>query len=1069
MKVLIGLLFLDLVWLAVPAFSQTAQSLIVLNNSTSAMTDPNRLQTDSWRVEFQMHSWSTPGSTQNAITLNGTGMEVDIDAAGRLALVDKRDTSLTTCLYPLAGYTDVLVRIQRDYGSLAFKCEIWNVDGTGYNSTTNTFTPNAWPYTGGQLGDTAVSFRLGFLRILNTLVPMNGTPPTTATTDTLFSAWPFDGNLTDASGNGHSITFAGAAYAASTDLGPYPIIRTLGAPWWTNAVSLRAGKSNTLDGSYSYSMALAGSAVTYFWTALDAPSVTLWSSRTVAQPVVNGLVFGDYLISLTATDASGARQTATLHMGAVATDDNYVVIPKQERLMLAMTGPQILYGRNPWPYADHSNSATADVVGGEMGGPTSGLLIAADWKVPETGTVAISGSTVTGTGTALKTRFCGGGSSPSGGFYFVMTYDDPATMGRAGTWYSGVAGCASETSITLTDAFPYSGSTCLSACAHARSTNVGGCVSGIGSYGYYNSATQFFQLWQRSGIGRFRDYGRALNKITATCPGIDEGVLYMVAARINPTLQYAMQLAVDPGQPEDASYTRTLRNIAAKYSDTFVNGYVYANQSPFGAHTITDVRERTASYGDIAAAALVETDATQLANQKTWLEAGYTNQFAPQVKSDGHWVSWYAGNGVAPTVNLTNGSAIVTPVSGTFPADYCGTISTRAGSLQVVHNSPTIVGTGTDFTGTVGKMLVVYGHYGVNAGKDKFLIASVVDATHLITSTPMTLESESGLTFVIMSAPAGSAGIYGHFMLTDSSGTLTTQYEQPYWYGCTRDSTTQVTLDRAFVSPTGGNLYGLYSMDADYVNNSAAQPFYEGFAHSALQTAAAVGTTHSVQIKALADGLYPYISGDAYLASANGIHYAEGFADCLPKVTIMRHGCDGSGDVQALRMYGVELVQALAQAYLSNPTGPKKTFGDTLYGGEWGWDEKYGASPYSDGQYVVDCGAGTFAPNVNLKYPAQCHGLGSSASWPAARLGGAAAANPRTLSIGFRLANITNAAKVRCTLTLPSGATVQATATSSPCAVAADVRQGDHLLKLEYLTSGDVVLATSDQQVVKVN
>ena len=86
---------------------------------------------------------------------------------------------------------------------------------------------------------------------------------------------------------------------------------------------------------------------------------------------------------------------------------------------------------------------------------------------------------------------------------------------------------------------------------------------------------------------------------------------------------------------------------------------------------------------------------------------------------------------------------------------------------------------------------------------------------------------------------------------------------------------------------------------------------------------------------------------------------------------------------------------------------------------------------------------------------------------------GATAANtassPTNLSVGFSLAGVTGAAKIRLTATLPNGTTAAATCTDSPCAVSVDARQGSAVvIRVEYLSSGDAVLASGDLQRVAI-
>ncbi len=92
-------------------------------------------------------------------------------------------------------------------------------------------------------------------------------------------------------------------------------------------------------------------------------------------------------------------------------------------------------------------------------------------------------------------------------------------------------------------------------------------------------------------------------------------------------------------------------------------------------------------------------------------------------------------------------------------------------------------------------------------------------------------------------------------------------------------------------------------------------------------------------------------------------------------------------------------------------------------------------------------------------------GIDNELAW---RVGGLQPAVSRTLYVGFNLSSVPRAAKVQIALTYPSGAVVNAECTSSPCLVAADARQGDHLMQLKYLSASGATLAVQDATVAKV-
>jgi hypothetical protein len=123
------------------------------------------------------------------------------------------------------------------------------------------------------------------------------------------------------------------------------------ATTWADWTSLRAGTSEPITGSGSYSQADASNSVTCFWQQLSGPSTVTFASRTSCETTVSGTVFGPYQFALTATGADGSVGTSTIDVGAVATDGNGVVIQGNPAADL-IYGPMIAFGRNPWAYPD---------------------------------------------------------------------------------------------------------------------------------------------------------------------------------------------------------------------------------------------------------------------------------------------------------------------------------------------------------------------------------------------------------------------------------------------------------------------------------------------------------------------------------------------------------------------------------------------------------------------------------------------------------------------------------------------------------------------------------------------
>jgi hypothetical protein len=360
-------------WLALalllPAAAFAGKSLVLtssISQLTSSVVDPLYPANQSWRVEFQIHNWTLPAPGNFAariFELDGTGAIVFLLPNGLLSLGDFRDnvSPAQPCFVDISGHTNVLVRLQRNLEQGRVTCEAWNYDGTGYVSSSVNIvsTISTYSTTGGSLGGGALT-SLGFLRVFTGAIPTGGQPPTTADGGN-YTELKLDNNFSDSSGRGHNASVSGSpAFVNTPNQVANPFPKTFGAPSWSNWVSLRAGYPNKLDGSASFSLADASSSVNYFWQQVSGPSIVRWENRTSATPTITGLVFGTYTFSLRATDAGGSTAVANLQAGAVAYDDNGVVIPSDPRVT-QIFGPMIAFGKNPWGYADERSKRAVEL------------------------------------------------------------------------------------------------------------------------------------------------------------------------------------------------------------------------------------------------------------------------------------------------------------------------------------------------------------------------------------------------------------------------------------------------------------------------------------------------------------------------------------------------------------------------------------------------------------------------------------------------------------------------------------------------------------------------------------
>jgi PAS domain-containing protein len=331
------------------------QSLVFNAGQYLDLADPQYPRNQSWRVEFQVHDWTEPATgSGRLISLSGLGFAAFIGPNGSFSLESAGDRVLEQqpCFVNANGMSNALIRFQRNVTTSKVTCEIWSYDSTGYNTQTdNIKTLGNLNFGGGNLGGGAAA-SLGFIHVFTTLLPLGSRPPVTADRGD-WTDLRFDGNLLDSSGKGHNATGTGR-YVTTPNQIPVALPKTLGAPFWSNSVSLRAGFPAQLDGSASFTLADGNSSVNFQWQQLSGPSTVIWQNRQTGTPTVTGLVFGTYTFRLEVTDAAGNKAAAPLTVGAVATDANGVIVNANPAAD-ALFGPMIAFGRNPWGWADERN------------------------------------------------------------------------------------------------------------------------------------------------------------------------------------------------------------------------------------------------------------------------------------------------------------------------------------------------------------------------------------------------------------------------------------------------------------------------------------------------------------------------------------------------------------------------------------------------------------------------------------------------------------------------------------------------------------------------------------------
>lgn len=354
---------------AVAAFG--GQSIQLSTATASNSSVPAQRSGNAWRVEFSIHDWDSNYSTSHPFAFPvGANVTFYNFGGGNLAIYLFSSTASNAfnfpCEIPMGSanggtiYANrfVTVRFQEDPVSMTDYCQAWDALGNLVVNTSYSFSSfTGTNSSGATVSGTGQNLSTAYFRVYTSTVATNARPPVTAdTTGTCLVFWKFDGNLNDSCSAGpYSASIAGGSEVyVSTPFQNLvvPILQTANPPVWGNTASLRAGFPSQLNGSLSYSQADGSATVQCFWQSVSGPSTLIWSNRNSCTPTILGTVFGDYKISLVATDVNNNQAAAAQDIGAVATDSRGVVVNPNPAVNF-LFGPIIAWGQNPWGYADY--------------------------------------------------------------------------------------------------------------------------------------------------------------------------------------------------------------------------------------------------------------------------------------------------------------------------------------------------------------------------------------------------------------------------------------------------------------------------------------------------------------------------------------------------------------------------------------------------------------------------------------------------------------------------------------------------------------------------------------------
>ncbi|HVO98178.1 MAG TPA: hypothetical protein VMT15_08935 [Bryobacteraceae bacterium] len=971
------------------------------------------------------------------VAMNGPQVTVSADTSG---------CSVFTANSGAAAVDDFVFRWHRDQTLQAVVLETWNVDGTMYNSQSlpvSSFGSITLPQSV-QFSDTSVSASLAYFRWYAGTITVSAKAPWGDSCNTgaiCLGDWEFEGNGSDASGNGLTLSYSSTASYAQT---PAYAPACVAGP----QQSFRAGTSATLDGTLSFPLD-GGTALSYVWQqfASSEPGTSMpnltWSSQTVAQPTIDGLVFGPLNLSLTVTQSDGQSSSCSVHDGATATDASGNVVVANPGIK-GILGPLLRWGsdssRSPW--LDTVTKQWADRLGSFQGTiQPSGIVTVFEptWNNAVPG-YTVSGIQGSGTltfsdGYNAQTAFCSGGVTPSNpaDVYIVAFYTYPISGGGGGTGrrFYPVTGCPTSSTVTINNGS--AGWTPASQSGMQFSIiydpDLGSWVNGSASINYYDNVLAFYAMYFRTGIDSYLHYARWLADNWWQSPWIDRGNVNDCAANASlcanlalfPRIQSYTGMFLRAIDQDLVAGTPGSSPMWPGIQSYVLRGFGYSlNGKVTNSFLIGDLREN--SYIDMFVALETWLDPTlSSADRSTWL-ANLSSDLAYWVslrQPDGHWQAltgtWTniatqypdIGNNLPAscTVTVTNGSPIVTLVSGSgcawTPAMFTDTCSASPCAEIFTMGNPFVTST----------------------QDSSYYIATFLDSQHAMLNTNYSGQGASGRNWVLSSnGAAGSGKAWIGF------GT------QPFMEGIT------------------GWMFQFMGL-----------AFASGGPNYASQAAQAFGYTADIAnwiSKSTLDG-----TGGTDPAT-RGALYGVGFGICTPGASNGSDGCrcaslnSNCSSATASRENMGETLGELAQAYVNAPSTALQSAIDNVFNACY---SKYPSNPGYDGTYCQDYD-GFFWLTNNGKWLGFMLGMGRNAGWPSGRQGGAAPARKRQASVGFNLASVPRATQVQVTLIEPAGNVVHATCSTSPCSVETDTTQGNPLVTITYLSAEGTVLATSSEQ-----
>ena len=1006
----IGVLFLGII----PVFG--AQQSVQVTSGTASLTLPNTapwttigLSTNPMRWELRVHDFGSDWPAYPSYLVNLGAVYL---LRGQFSNWAQAGTVYNPATYdvvynngPLVGgccnhMSDVLVRVQRDVANARYTLEVCNAGGGGCLSGTAAITSYGAQSWAGRPLSLNVGGKLAFIRWFSGVVPI-GSPIRSSGVIGDLGDWEFEGNLLDSSGHGNPFHGGSASYSATP---VYPPACNAGTQQ-----TFRAGYPASLDGTGSSPLD-GGTALSYVWQSLSGPSTPNWSSHSAAKPEIKGLVFGSYVFQLTVTDSSNQSSTCTVKDGAVATDDNGIVVTGNATVDMLL-GPIVRYGANPWPWFDNRHKQAADDQNSIMD-----VYFPAWWDTPGPGTVTVAtgSTTFVGSGTSFTTTFCQGPANPKkaqAGYPLIAVWH-PLGLGTGRRMFH-VLSCTDDTHLTTET--PYNGDgytppgSGLNYAADNQYAPIWGWSMTSSPANYYDNVAAYYALYYRSGIDDYLTAARTLADRWWESPMIDQGVLptdYGFTATGRSVSAMGLVLRALDGRPDMWAGPSATDGYSGLHK--IWNNFMAYFTGWDLTHGIYDTREVAYQLKMTAYCALFDTSATYRSKCQTAIVNSFPNIWTKHEFPDGSWPALYfvlgSWFGTGSSATMTNGSTAVTGVGATgWTSSYFPTrIWLFPSTVTVPLNN--------------------------SVGDPVSYSATFVDSTHLTLDRPY----------------EGTSGSHGWDLANASDSPITGWVSQPFLAGILAEAFDWAAKAMEAVSPP-----------------TAASTATASLAHS--YNVAAANWLKNYGYRPATKGLYYYVDGiecQPPISESNAICTSGMAADTSRALS--PEGLRGIATAyaytqdQTLKTFGDTLYNAMFAKPATCPAGSAVCVPDGAY-----------IDAMNDGQYMINvpplASLGSATP---WKYFGLFFGVTALSSWPGYRVGGVQPWAGEPLYVGASLPGVSGAAAIRVVTTAPSGATYTTNCSVLPCAVTVDRRQGDHLVSIQYLSATGTVLASSSAPLI---